>query len=147
MRRFGPILAVLAIASAAGAADGQVSGSTTIYVTKADCDLLVQHTPQPGVAYQPGVDVHGKYVAPADLPSSAPNLALPSKLSFDVRINPLDYGGGATSPQASKFANTQVPVAHVDVDLMTGKVRLNGQPLDGAENEAILAACRKAGYR
>lgn len=31
------------------------------------CLFLDQHTPRADVAYQPGVDVHGKAVVPADL--------------------------------------------------------------------------------
>jgi hypothetical protein len=38
-----------------------------IAVTRRDCDRLVQYRQAPGVEYQPGVDAHGRPVAPADL--------------------------------------------------------------------------------
>lgn len=60
-------------------------------ITKSDCQALATyHTPK-GVEYQPGVDVNGKRVAPADLPGGF-TYNLPEKVEFDVRINPLDYG-------------------------------------------------------
>src|ERR1700722_12974792 len=50
------------------------------------CQALVKHTPSADVAYQPGVDVHGNSVAPADLPGQ-PQIQLPSKIDIPLTIS------------------------------------------------------------
>lgn len=61
-----------------------------VTVTRADCQRLVQHIPDAGVAYQPGVDVGGRPVAPADLGGGI-DLGLPETYSFDVDIQPIAF--------------------------------------------------------
>jgi len=125
----------------------QTSGDLPVYVTRQDCNSLTAHHPDPGVNYTPGSDVHGKYVAPADLPGGT-SFNLPDKITFDLRVNPLAYGSqAAQSAPAAKFGNTNVAVAHLDVDLLSGAVKLNGQPLDGEQTRIVTDACRKAGYK
>jgi hypothetical protein len=109
---------------------------------------LVRHHPAGGTNYQPGVDVHGKYVAPADLPDSQTNYSLPDRVTFDLKINPMMYGQVGQSPSAAgKYANTALPVAKVSVDLKTGQTLLNGRPLEPEQEGVVLDACRKAGFR
>ena len=129
------------------AGEAQTSSDLPVYVTRQDCSLLVSHHPDPGVNYTPGSDVHGKYVAPADLPGGA-SFNLPDKITFDLRVNPLAYGAqAAQSTPGGKFANTNIPVAHLDVDLLSGAAKLNGQPLDGEQTRIVTDACRKAGFK
>jgi hypothetical protein len=125
-----------------------VSGATA-YVTRHDCAALVGHLPPPSIDYKPGVDVHGKYVAPADLPAGTPDLGLPDRITFELKVNPLTYGGAASTAQSSpnRFAETQTSMGKVDVDPNTGAVTINGQPLGGDDNRAVAEACRKAGFR
>lgn len=47
------------------------------------CQALVKHVPSADVAYRAGVDVHGKAVAPADLPDS-PQIKLPEVISIPL---------------------------------------------------------------
>lgn len=116
-------------------------------ISGTDCRYLVQHHPDPGVAYTPGVDVHGKPVAPADLPGGA-QWQLPPVVEFTLVVNPFNAQGSASpSAQARQFVNTQLPVAHVSVDLRTGQVLLDGKPVDGGTADAVVAACRKQGAR
>lgn len=143
-----------------------VSGAS-VYVTRSDCMALVRHHPSADVTYQPGADVHGKYVAPADLPGNNGGLTLPDKVQFDLKINPMDYvkgqQGGATgtgsgtsssasgtstsSGTSGKYANTAMPAARISVDLKTGQTSLNGQSLESEQDLYVLEACRKAGFR
>ncbi len=122
-----------------------------IYVTKADCQAMVAHHPSADVTYQPGQDVHGRAVAPADLPGSgASSYQPPDKLSFDIAINPMMYAGvGKTTTAAgqNRFANTSQSVAHVDIDLKNNQTSLNGQSLGSMQQDIVLQACRKAGFR
>jgi hypothetical protein len=144
MLRLLPILLVPLAISPARADQVTVSGGS-VYVTREDCARLVQHRPAPDATYRPGVDVHGKYVAPADLPEGAGN-GLPDRVRFDVVINPLTFAqqnaGAATG--AGKYANTQLPVGRVEVDMKTGEATFNGRPLTDPQNQTLREACRKA---
>lgn len=70
-----------------GAALGQ---PRTVTVTREDCSRLVRHQPVADATYQPGVDVRGRKVAPADLDGGSP-IVLPDTYSFEVEIQPIDY--------------------------------------------------------
>ena len=121
------------------------TGDLPVYVTRQDCSQLVAHHADAGVAYQPGVDVHGKYVAPADVPGPNYNI-LPDKVTFDLKVNPLAYGAQQSTTAGGKYSNTAVPMAHIEVDLLSGAVKLNGQSLDGEQTRIVTDACRRAGY-
>ena len=49
-----------------------------------ECRMLPEHKAQAGVAYQPGVDVNGKAVVPADI-NAAP-IAVPEKIVMPLTI-------------------------------------------------------------
>ena len=67
-------------------------------ISKQDCQAIATyHTPK-GVEYQPGVDVNGNRVAPADV-SGGFTYSLPAKVAFDIKINPINYGQRATLQQ------------------------------------------------
>jgi hypothetical protein len=142
------ILGLVKIVPAAGA-DEAALGSLQVYVTRQDCVHLVAHHPAPGITYQPGKDVHGRAVPPADIPATQPTDLLPERLSFDLKVNPLAYGAGAATAAApgSKIANTAVPVTHIEVDLQSGELRLDGHPLEDQQTDMVTEACRRAGYR
>ena len=118
-----------------------------LYVTRQDCRQLIAHHPDPGVEYKPGTDVHGHYVAPADLPSANP-IDLPDKVTFDLRLDPLAYAPqvrGTAPPGA--FRNTATNLGHVDIDLKGGAATFNGRPLSDEQTRIVTDACRSAGYR
>ena len=117
-----------------------------LYVTRQDCRQLVAHHPDANVEYKPGADVHGKYVAPADLPGQ-PDFKLPDKVQFDLRLNPLAYAPQQGNAPSETFSNTGTPIGHVEVDLLSGQAKLNGFALDGEQTRIVTEACRKAGYR
>ena len=149
-----PLLAVIAlsllapVAAAAQSANGNVRRAS---ITGDDCRRLVNHVPSADVAYQPGVDVHGKPVAAADLPGSGGSMqVLPKVLDFDYTINPAAFvnkaqGGGATALAAS--SNTMMAVAKIHFDLASGQLTINGQPVDSTGEQAIAEECRKHGFR
>jgi len=117
-----------------------------LYVTRQDCRQLVAHHPDANVEYKPGVDVHGKYVAPADLPGQT-DFKLPDKIEFDLRINPLAYAPQQGNVPPGALQNTGTNIGHVEVDLLSGQAKLNGNALDGEQTRIVTEACRKAGYR
>lgn len=95
---------LFALCSPASAEEVSVTNDQ-VTVTKKDCQALATYRPTKGVKsadYQPGVDVHGNYVAPADAPGGF-QYNLPEKVEFDVRINPIQYGArNAAQAQVSQ---------------------------------------------
>lgn len=143
------VIAALVAAAGLGAVPAlseqvTVSGST-VYVTRNDCMTLTQHRPDASVTYQPGVDVHGRHVAPADVDGGQQAL-IGNSAGFNVVVNPLSQAG-APAPGGADYGNTQMPVARVDVDLRTGETFINGRPLSSTQDRIVLDACRRAGYR
>ena len=98
-------LACCVLAALPALADDRVA------VSRADCQRLVAHVPAADVAYKPGVDVHGKAVASADLPGGGNDLKLlPDVIEFDYTINPVGYGQSKalakqTAAQATQAAS------------------------------------------
>ena len=106
-------------------------------IARVDCQQLVQHRPDPGVAYRPGADVRGRPVAPADLPGSGIPLPLPDQVEFDVSFNPLRGTAGG------RFDQTDLHVGRIRYDLRTGDVTFNGVPLSGPQKDEIAYRCRQ----
>lgn len=102
-----------------------------------DCAWLVRHVPDADVAYRPGVDVHGKPVAPADL-APAPSVLPDNRVMLDLSL-PLRLFRGGPSRRVDE-ADVLVGVA--EFDLATGEVRVNGQSLNGPDTAALVAWCR-----
>ena len=109
------------------------ASAASLSITHDACHWLVRHTPAPDVAYQPGVDVTGKAVAPADLAPN--NIELPDTYTIPLtldRATRLGYAPAGTEAKLSIGTITLAP---------TG-LMLNGQPVS-RETEAELAAfCR-----
>lgn len=134
-----PFFAVQALP--AWAENVTVSGDT-VYVTADDCRVLSRHRPDQGVTYRPGVDVKGKYVAPADLNGGAASALPPGKVGFDVLVNPME-----NNPGQGRYKDTTLPVARVEVDLATGETFLNGRSLTPEQDKIVWDACKRSGYR
>jgi hypothetical protein len=114
-----------------------------VRVTEADCRRLVLHEPAPDVAYQPGVDVRGKEVAPADLQGSNTlgQKLLETEIAFDLNLNPLLFAGNPAL--AETFDEATVNFGRVTYDKGTGRMTLDGEPLTDPQQAAIVAACRE----
>ena len=142
-------LSTVLFSSVASAQQNLSPLSTRAVISAQDCQRLIQHIPNPDVAYKPGVDVHGKPVAPADLPSTGGGFNLPDHIEFNFSINPTNYG--LTSTQAAQKSqlvtgnNSQLPVAKITYDFATGAMTINGKPLVSADQQAVAAECRKKG--
>ena len=108
-------------------------------ITKANCARLVKHVPAPDVAYQEGVDVYGRPVAPADL-DGGHQLALPDGFFITIEVDLFD-----------RF-NTPPNGVNYDADAIIGLVRyaderftFNGQPLESEEETALAERCQTTG--
>lgn len=112
-----------------------VRAAMTFEISHADCRYLARHQPASDVEYRPGVDVHGKAVAPADLPGSG-GLQLRQGLTIDIELDLRQHLGLAeNSPLLREDANIGV------VEVRDGEVYFNGQRLDAPEVGALEAVC------
>lgn len=113
-------------------------------ISERDCRLLTRHLPSADVTYQPGVDVRGKPVAPADLganePSGGNGLILPQAVVIPIEVDLFDRFGipaGGVNFEADAF------IGEVTVDLTTGEAYFNGQPLQSEAEAELAARCQR----
>jgi hypothetical protein len=74
----------------------EASPDGRVVISSRVCAALGPDAAVPGADYRPGIDVNGKKVAPADLPSSAPSLQLDN---FPIEIKK-DLAGSFGVPPA-----------------------------------------------
>lgn len=119
-----------------------------ISLDAADCrrlvarsDARVAHQPNAGVAYRPGrdVDSSGRPIAPADLPGGgAMPMTGPLELPINLRLSDLL---GSRTP--ARLGYSELSVAKLGIDPMSGKVTVNGEPLEPRGEDAVATACRE----
>jgi hypothetical protein len=105
-------------------------------ITKADCARLVAYVPAPGVDYQPGVDVRGETVVPADLESNV-EIALPDRFLIPIEVDLAQRLGLPWNPdrfQAEAFIGV--------VEARGERLYFNGQPLQDEDKAELAAKCR-----
>lgn len=114
-----------------------------ITVSRSACRALVRHVPDDDVAYKPGVDVHGRKVAPADLNGGSNILtSLPKEIEFPVTLDFFEYSGIAVPNGISGDQNIG------RITYRKGRVYFNDQPLGNeAISDELIDACRAAGFR
>lgn len=153
MKRMGKLatLAVLAggLVTAAGlgtalAADVDATddGPLRITITPLDCPAIdqgVTYRQPPGVAYEPGVDVYGRAVAPADV-GGGYRMDLPEEISFYIG---LDLGGRLQDrvPEAARGVLKAETVLGA-VTIRDGIVYWNGEPMEPSVQRELREACR-----
>lgn len=133
--QFRTILASAALAAvfAAAAAPGGAMAQA-LEVSQRDCERLIKHSAAAGADYQPGVDVHGKPVAGADVDGGA-GFKLPDTITIPISVDlAARYGMGADTAATAETAAVTVSPA-------TGEVRLGGEPLDAGTESALRRAC------
>ena len=135
MRIIGSI--AIALVSVAWAAPA----SAEIAISRKDCERLVNHEPAPDVTYQPGVDVHGRPVVPADL-GGGQQIQLPDVIYIPIEVLIQDkYGIPANSVLYDATALVGV------VSVRGNQVYFEDQPLTDPEIVALEEACRDRGMR
>jgi hypothetical protein len=131
--------AALLLVFAAVPARGEVEvDGTLVKITKADCLRLVKHRPDPGVAYQPGVDVRGDPVEGADL-YDRPKIELPQRVRIPIEV---DLGDRYGIPGDDSY-DGDVQIGTVEVDIDTGRATFNGQPLTSEAEEELRVRCQE----
>lgn len=105
--------------------------------TDDECQRAVRISEAPGAEYQPGVDVNGRPVAPADL---QPTLKIepPRVIEFPVTMDVAKrLGFDSRGP-----LEANVTVAQVRIE--GNRVSINGQVVNPDDSADLVAACRAA---
>jgi hypothetical protein len=134
MRIIGSIAVILSFVAWAAPASAEIA------ISRKDCQRLVNHEPAPDVTYQPGVDVHGRPVVPADLGGGQP-IQLPDVIYIPIEVLIQDkYGIPANSVLYDATALVGV------VSVRGNQVYFEDQPLTDPEIVALEEACRDRGF-
>ena len=110
---------------------------------KVDPKLCALNAQTPASAdYQPGVDVNGNKVAPADLPGQHP-MQMPQKIDIPLtgslaKILNLNTNQGVTSKLGP---GTEAQLGSFSVDTASGKVAFNGKPLTDDQEAQLSVLC------
>ncbi len=117
-------------------------GAQTITVSPSPCQALTAHSSRDDVAYEPGVDVSGNAVAPADL-NSAEQLDLGADHEYWLPIElPLkNVLNIATTDTLNAIRDSNIGVGSVIVK--NGQAYFNGEPLGDAQYHSIAVECEK----
>lgn len=121
---------------------GAVAQAASSTVDSVLCQALTKHVPDADVTYQPGVDVRGNAVAPADLPGGS-SLQLPSKFTIPLTVNlakamNLDV---TKYPLNTLGSGTETTLGTLTVE--GDQVLFNGKPLSGAQQDNLAVLCLK----
>jgi hypothetical protein len=106
-------------------------------VSKSNCQRIVKYVAEQDVTFKPGVDVHGRTVAPADLNES--KLKLPETIYIDLSLPFKDL----LRDYNPKLKNSDVYVGQIEYNISSGAMLFNGQPLADLALNAIARECRK----
>ena len=120
-----------------------------IVVTAQACRKIVEHVPSKDVEYKPGVDVHGKKVAPADLSNSYAKL-VPDEITLNVGADLADRLGRKRARDSGLDPKSGArPTLAYEGKVPLGKVTLKGnrvfwndEPLLGDDEALLAASCR-----
>lgn len=129
--------AMLLTVAAISVAPAAAQESLRLAVTPDVCDRLVVHRPDDDVAYQPGVDVEGRPVAPADLPGTV-RLTMPGTITIPVTVDIVERFGLPFDPGAIE-ADGLIGTLTLRGDRLT----FNGQPLYDVEQDYLNWLCRQ----
>lgn len=110
-----------------------------VSITLEDCKRLVGYVPDADVAYQPGVDVRGKPVVPAEGPDADAlgQIKLPDEIVIDFGY---DFAGAYGIPNTGLETAT-AGILTIIYDLGQGGLTVNGKSLKSADARAVKKAC------
>jgi hypothetical protein len=111
----------------------------TIAMAQSDCRLAVEHVAPPGVDYQPGVDVRGAPVEPADVEER--DIVLPDIIPISISADLVDQ---FLLPPDSPLLNVDAGIGIVEFQLSSGRLYFNGVELSEKDEQALAALCREA---
>jgi hypothetical protein len=133
MQNMFRIAAVLAAFSLANSAEAQ-----TVSMRSDDCAQLVRHAAAADVAFQPGVDLQGRFVVAADLGGSV-QINPPTEFNIPITMDLQRRFGIPVDPTLFQTQNFSVGT----VTWKHGRGYFNGQALQNDESEKLAALCQR----
>ena len=108
------------------------------------CRALTTYQPGADVDYKPGVDVHGRYVAQADVADGASSVELPKKIVFPLTVSLAKILNlDTTKPPYNQLgAGTEAKIGEIAVE--GNNVTFNGKSLSNAQQSNLAVLCEKA---
>ncbi len=98
----------------------------TVVTETGRCRVVERHQPVADVAYQPGVDVNGNAVVPADL--GGPRVTPPRQIPVRLLVPLTDF----VNPAPPFLDAAEIDAGEVMVDRQTGAIFYQGHRLDTA---------------
>jgi len=114
------------------------ANAQTVTIRASDCAQLAQHVAASDVVFQPGIDLQGRPVVPADL-DGGDQLELPGEFSVPITVDLQRSLGIPVDPNHYQTQNFTVGV----VVWKDGRGYFNGQPLQNEQSAAMAALCQK----
>jgi len=114
----------------------EVLSSGKLVMSSDICATLSGAPPVPTADYKEGVDVEGRRVAPADLPTEAPPLTVDN---FPIEIRK-DLAGKFNVPPSGGAYGAKAILGYVT--LRDNRAYFNGQPMGEDQRAALIEACR-----
>ena len=114
------------------------AAAQTVTIRADDCAQLVQYVAASDVTFEPGVDLQGRFVVPADLGGGI-ILELPSEFTIPITVDLQKRLGIPVDPNRFQTQNFSVGT----VVWSDGKAYFNGQPLQSDQSEKLAALCQK----
>ena len=131
----GNVLTAAVLGCFAALIAAPAAAQSEVTVSKRSCKKLVR-SHVAGADYVPGVDVHGRKVAPADLGGGS-RIKLPKEINIDIGIDLEEkYGLGAGGDYEGKAKIGTVTVKGT-------RVYWNGELLGDSEQHAIAEECQR----
>lgn len=129
------MLAAMLLAAAFPAA----AEESFLTISEGDCARLARHYPADDVTFQPGRDVRGKPVAPADL-NGGNALVMPEAVVIPIEVDLFERYG---IPANSANYKGDIFIGEVVVDVASGRATFNGQPLQSEAEAELAARCQR----
>lgn len=116
-----------------GAISGAAIAAETVVITKADCQRLVKYIPEAGVAYEPGKDVYGRKVAPADLGGGYGWIKPPEAITFDMQVNLRNFRGGPAADAQAQTAAVDAATKAANAAAVSGLAASEAETASAAD--------------
>ena len=124
-------------------ATAAAAAPTTVQISEQDCSQLARHVAVDDTTYQPGIDVNGNAVTPADLNGSA---QIPAPDAIIIPLT-LDLASRLGIPPGGNADYLARPVIGDVVVARDGRVTFNGTPLTSDAQYELSQLCQRVTKR